>query len=197
MSNSLGSTPFLDEDGLRCFKEVVAESRCYLEYGCGGSTIYCANVARVPTIISVESDEAWIANVREAIGASDVNIVLEHCDIGAVREWGKPKTPEKINDYWMYMSKPWHAARTLDCTVDTILVDGRFRVASFLFSLLSAPVGATILFDDYFDRPKYFIAESFCAIRERRGRMGVFSVTKDFAVPELCEKIAQYSIVPS
>jgi len=76
-----------------------------------------------------------------------------------------------------------------------VSVDGRFRVASFLFSLLSARTGTTILFDDYMDRPNYFVVEEFCKLKEARGRMGVFTTSNQYSVTALCEKVAQYSIL--
>jgi hypothetical protein len=63
-----------------------------------------------------------------------------------------------------------------------------------LYSLLCARVGATILFDDYFDRPHYFIVEKFCKLNSRSGRMGKFIVVHNFNHEEITAKIAQYSI---
>jgi hypothetical protein len=111
-----------------------------------------------------------------------------------VGAWGKPKNKDKIDNFWMYMVKPWHIAKANDLVPDTILIDGRFRVASFLFSLVSAQSGATILFDDYVNRPYYHVVEQFCELQDKVGRMGAFSVQKNFPVPEICEKIAEHSI---
>jgi hypothetical protein len=188
--------PHMDGEGLACFKEALASSRCYLEYGAGGSTVYAATVAKIPSIISVESDGAWKAKVWESIKDSQSRVHIEHWDIGEVGDWGSPKTSDKIGNYWGYMARPWHIAKTQTLVPDTVLVDGRFRVASFLFSLLKARIGTTILFDDYLDRPGYFPVEEFCPLAAKHGRMGVFSVSRNFAVADICEKIARYSIDP-
>jgi hypothetical protein len=189
--------PHMDADGLRYFQESLKRSRCYLEYGSGGSTAHAAKIAQIPTIISIESDKLWIEKVRKTVGIVSSKLYLEHCDIGEVGDWGNPKTKDKVDDYWKYAAMPWGMARSLNVVPDTVLVDGRFRVSCFLFSLVSARVGTTILFDDYLDRPEYYVVERFCQLHEKSGRMAVFVVAKSFSIPEICEKIAQYSVLPN
>lgn len=194
MTDVIAPSPSMDTEGLRCFQENVKRSRCYLEFGSGGSTVYAATVANVPHVISVESDRAWSSKVRSSINLPSCKLYLEHCDIGEVGDWGIPKNREKIDNYWKYMVTPWQIAKLNSLVPDTILIDGRFRVACFLASLLSARNGTVILFDDYFDRPHYFVVEEFCKLVEKRGRMGVFVATNNYSVPAICEKIAQHSI---
>jgi len=198
VADIVGSVPEMDPEGFQAFRECLANSRCYLEYGCGASTVYAFDVARVGSVISVESDREWAQKVVTSLGtASDSpsRLLIAHCDIGEVGQWGAPVSNERVNDYWQYMCMPWNIASKHGLVPDTILVDGRFRVASFLYSLLAAREGATLLFDDYLTRPQYSAVERYCRLRERRGRMGVFTVAKDYPVVDLCERIAQYSIV--
>lgn len=148
MSALLQLTPHMEPEGLLCFQEFVKGAQCYLEYGSGGSTVHVAKIAQVPAIISVESDKVWIDRVRETIGPTSCKLHLEYCDIGEVGEWGNPKTRDKINDFWRYAAIPWQLANRLNLVPDTVLIDGRFRVASFLMSLVSARVGTRILFDE-------------------------------------------------
>jgi hypothetical protein len=190
-------TPHLDAAGLQCFRESMQQCRCYLEYGSGGSTVYAAMVAEPPTIISVESDKVWIGRVRNAIGHAHSKLHLEYCDIGEVGDWGTPKNDGKIADYWKYAATPWEIAGRLELVPDTILIDGRFRVASFLLSLVSARIGTRILFDDYLDRPHYFVAERFCQVAETRGRMAVFLAARNYSVADICQRIAEFSVLPN
>ena len=60
-----------------------------------------------------------------------------------------------------YPMVPWDLARARGLAPDLVLVDGRFRAACFLASLLFARPGAVILFDDYVDRPFYHTVEAF------------------------------------
>jgi hypothetical protein len=188
--------PHMDQAGLGCLEEYLSRSRCYAEYGCGGSTIHAAKVARVANIIAVESDASWAKRVREQISSlSDVRAVIEHCDLGEVGEWGTPRNRDHIGSFWKYMTVPWQVARALNLVPDTVLIDGRFRVASFLYSLLSARAGSVILFDDYSDRPQYAIVEQFCPLQQMRGRMAVFVADSHFSIPAITATLAQYSIV--
>jgi len=195
MSEVVQPTPHMEVEGLKYFQEAATRSRCYLEYGSGGSTVYAVNVAQIPVVISVESDKVWYEKVKASVTSPICKLYLEYCDIGAVSDGGTPKSKEKVENFWRYMATPWHAAKRYGLVPDTILIDGRFRVASFLFSLVSARSGTVILFDDYSDRPQYSVVEGFCQLAEKHGRMGVFLATKNFSVSEICEKIAEYSIL--
>ena len=194
MTEPIESSPHMDEEGLACFKAALETSRCYLEYGCGGSTVHACVVAKIPVVISVETDKNWLERVRSSVSQSASSLLIEHCDIGRVADWGRPVSLDRIGDFWRYMISPWAIATRYGHAPDTILIDGRFRVAAFLYSLLSAPHGATILFDDYFDRPHYFVVEEFCKPGQRHGRMAVFTVTRDFSMQDIAARIAQYTV---
>lgn len=187
----MSSQPHMDPEGLAYFKEAVSYSSCYLEYGCGGSTIYACNETKIQNVISIDSDAAWIQKVREETNGT-VNLYLDHVDLGEVGAWGTPINIARYGDFWKYSVAPWKKAAELNNVPDTVLIDGRFRVACFLYSLLSARVGTTIIFDDYFDRPHYFVAEKYCAVEPRVGRVGVFKVSKQFKVSDLVADYAKY-----
>lgn len=194
MLTNISPTPSMDELGLAYFKKTVSNSNCYLEYGSGGSTIFAANVAKVPSIISVESDKKWNENVKSSIDNSLSNLHIEHCDIGEVLDWGHPKNKNNVDNFWQYSFQPWDTASKSSLIPDTVLIDGRFRVCSFLTSLLCSRQGTILLFDDYFDRPYYFVIEEICPLQERHGRMGVFISNTNYSYKNLCRMIAKYSV---
>jgi hypothetical protein len=188
-------TPSMDQAGLDCFKRTLQSSQCYLEYGCGGSTVYAANTAKIKNIISIESDIDWVKQISNMLANS--NLLLEHCDIGPVKEWGFPKTKDQVENFWKYAIRPWQVAQQHNLVPDAVLIDGRFRVASFLYSLMCAKQGVTILFDDFYEpRPHYFVVEEFLPVKERQGRMAVFQVQKNYSVEKLTAKIAEYLLDP-
>jgi len=158
--------------------------------------VYAHDVARVPSIISVDSDRHWIGLVQSSLSEGGGQAFLEHCDIGRVGRWGLPTSHAGISRYWRYMATPWDAAKRHGLVPDTILIDGRFRVASFLYSLVSAREGAVILFDDYHNRPHYAAIERFSKPIESHGRMAVFSAAKGFSVDEISRAIAEFSVDP-
>lgn len=183
----------MDEDGLKFFTDAITRSICYLEYGCGGSSVYAANVAKVKTIISVDTSETWIAKVSQSVSNAETKLFMRHCDFGELKKWGTPVNRAKSPHFWRYMVTPWEMAREHNLIPDAILIDGRFRVASFLYSLLSARVGTLIMFDDYLNREQYFVVEKYCKLQEKHGRMGVFYADHNYTVTDIVATIAEYS----
>ena len=129
MSELSQPAPHMDDDGLRYFKEIADKTQCYLEYGSGGSTAYMANIARVRVVISVESDKQWAEKIKTTIQTTGITVFLEHCDIGGTGDWGTPINRDKVTDFWTYIVAPWKIAKSQRVVPDTILIDGRFRVA--------------------------------------------------------------------
>ena len=74
------------------------------------------------------------------------------------------------------MHSPW---RHGPVKPDLVLIDGRFRVACFLHSLLAADAGTPLLFDDYTNRPHYHLVEEFCPIAQSEGRQALFRVPEE------------------
>lgn len=193
MINEISLKPSMDDGGLKFFISAISRSNCFLEYGCGGSTAYAANVAKVKTILSVDTSKAWIDKVSESLSHTESRLVINHCDFGELQKWGTPVNRAESAHFWRYMVTPWEAAKENNLIPDTVLVDGRFRVASFLYSLLSSRVGTLLMFDDYLDREHYFVVEKYCKLREKHGRMGVFYVEHCYSVTDLVSTIAEYS----
>ena len=175
------------------FKDAIARSSCYLEYGCGGSTAYAANLAKVKTIISVDTSQIWIDKVIQSLAHTDSTLLIKHCDLGEIINLGTPINRDKSMHFWRYMVTPWETARAKNLVPDAVLIDGRFRVASFLYSLLSARAGTLLMFDDYLNRKHYFVVEKYCKLQEKHGRMGVFYADHNYAVTDIVATIAEYS----
>jgi len=188
------NTPHMEASGLDCFTESLKYANCYLEYGSGASTLYAANVANIKSIISIDTDKNWVNKVNSLITTVGKNFFLEYCDLGDVGDWGVPLNEAKYKDFWKYMVTPWILVEKNNLSPDLILIDGRFRVASFLYSLLCAQEGTKILFDDYFDRPHYFEVEKFCRPLERRGRMAVFETHCSYKPADLVSSCVKFSI---
>jgi hypothetical protein len=193
MTQATTIKPSMDEGGFKFFDRTMNNTSCLLEYGSGGSTSYAANIKKIKKIISIDTSEEWIHKVCNSISDGNTEIFIDHCDLGPVGDWGVPIDRERSADFWRYMVRPWQIAKENNLVPDAILIDGRFRVASFLYSLISARVGTVIMFDDYLDREHYFIVEKYCKLHERHGRMGVFYVNNNYSLTEIVESIAEYS----
>ncbi|MAO75600.1 MAG: hypothetical protein CL699_04770, partial [Chloroflexi bacterium] len=91
----------------------------------------------------------------------------------------------------IYTSSIWNRAEK----PDVVLIDGRFRVACFLKSLLHAPPNTVILFDDYINRPHYHVVEEFLTPDQTCGRQASFIVPQNINKEKIEEMYNQFLIV--
>lgn len=154
------------------FKKTLAAADVYAEYGCGASTIWVANHTE-SRIFSVDSSEAWLHKVQQ--GCKNVDAVTLHfADVGEIGDWGTPVSYEKRDNFNDYTDWIWKQ----HLSPDVVLIDGRFRVCSFLTCLLFAREGTRILFDDYTNRARYHFVELFLKPAQTCGRQALFVVPR-------------------
>lgn len=171
------------------FVEAMSACTVYAEYGCGASTVWCANNTTVP-IIAVDSSAEWIARVRDRSERRDgLNTV--HVDLGELGDWGRPVGYDRRSAFSDYIGAPW----TYEINPDLILVDGRFRVACFLQSLVNAAEGSTILFDDYTERRQYHVVEEFAERVAACGTMAKFVVPAKLDRDAIAQEIKAFTYV--
>ena len=154
-------------------RQAYAESKGVLEYGSGGSTVLAARMGT--PIISVESSRDWATSLRvelEKIEGRHPTTHVNHVDIGPTKKWGYPVNNQKFGDYWKYPLQAW--LYNGDFEPDTVLIDGRMRMACFVATLAMTKRDVRILFDDYGDRKTYHGVERFLKPSEMVGRMAIF-----------------------
>ena len=79
---------------------------------------------------------------------------------------------------------PYHHIDTIDFLAaikqkykpDFVLIDGRFRVASFLTSIKFCDDGCKIIFDDYANRPHYHVVEEIIKPIKIFGNQALFEI---------------------
>lgn len=154
-----------------------------LEYGSGGSTVL-AGERPEGVIFSVESDAAWLADLRAWLVAHlpRSRVVLHHADIGPTRAWGFPKGRKAIDLWPAYAFSVWE--RPDFQAPDLVLVDGRFRLACMLTTLFSITRPTVLLVDDYADRPAYHRFETLAGRPRMIGRMAFFNLTPAPDLPQ-------------
>ncbi len=155
------------------FKRYLKKCDIYFEYGVGDSTTWVLENTS-SRIISVDTDKKWINKVD--ISNRKKRIDIHWINLGEIENWGRPKTYEYRKQFIDYISCVW----TFKLKADVTLIDGRFRVASFLFSLINAKEGSMIIFDDYVNRPHYHVVEEVLEAHTYCGRQAVFIVPKVF-----------------
>ncbi|MFT4797312.1 MAG: hypothetical protein ACJAYE_002068 [Candidatus Azotimanducaceae bacterium] len=154
------------------FKSLLASTQVYGEYGCGASTRWVLANTHVD-VLAVDTSQDWIDEVQK-----DCDVVtlkradIHHVDLGELDNWGLPTSYAKRDHFSDYTNWLWEQ----EIKPDTVLIDGRFRVCSFLTTLKYASEGTKLIFDDYTNRPCYHIVEEFLEPVDVCGRQGLFVV---------------------
>jgi hypothetical protein len=180
--------PWFQREGTQLFEQRLQASQLYIEYGSGGSTVLAAHLGK--TFVSVESDLGFSKTVAKRIGESNGKANIVAVNIGTTGAWGAPlftkPSSERIAMWKQYITAPWSRLQP-GTAPDLILIDGRFRVACALYSLmqLRGRKDTTILFDDYGDRPNYNIVERFADLERMVGRMAIFHPREDVSMDDL------------
>lgn len=184
-----------------CLSNYLGKSNYYLEFGSGYSTILASKLPGI-SIISLESDQEYLNFLQQELvhkGISLSNIEFLHLDIGPTKEWGYPSSPSSTTVFPNYTLDAMSKLKLVDFTPDLILIDGRFRVASFLWCLLMFPK-AIILFDDYLERDHYHAVEEVLRPKKKVGRIAIFKVPNRISrkkTLKALELVLQYSYEPS
>jgi hypothetical protein len=190
------SVPILmTEPELTLFTGVVRCSSNYLEFGSGGSTYYAScSVGR--SVVSVDSLQEWIDNVRKRCASSEVKIKpnLIFVDIGITKELGYPNGIEHRSKWPDYHTIVWNSVDAGD--FDAYLIDGRFRVACFLQTLLRCDSCALVMIHDFLDRPYYHVVHEFAREIAKVERLSVFQRKRDFSVQRAISCLEKYQFDP-
>ena len=161
-------------------EELLISCESYLEYGCGGSTVLAAKL-KVKNLIYCDTSRVWLDSVEKIINIyTNTNSYPVFINLGEVVAWGRPKDQSKTVIWKNYCYQPWIVAKSNNINPQLILIDGRFRVACFLASLLFGNSGAIILFDDYCNRENYHIVERIIKPNKTFDRMAEFIIPSQF-----------------
>lgn len=153
-----------------CFARYLSRAQDYLEFGCGGSTVYAAELD-VPRLASVDSSSEWVLatsqvpDVARRIEAGDYR--MNTVDIGPVGDWGWPTDPARALNWPAYSTQVWHQ---LTSRPDFILVDGRFRLSCALQSVARVTEDTLICVHD-FERPEYAPILKYTTVVEQVERL--------------------------
>ena len=171
------------------FIEYLEKSKVYGEYGCGLSTVYAVNFANKSTI-SIDTDTIWVEKTIKAVNSNPI-LDISTANLGKVAIWGRPESYELRDNIKQYLNYIW----SKNTKPDFVLVDGRFRVASFLTTLKNANKGTVVCFDDYVTRSFYHIVEEFEIPIKCKGRQAIFIVNKNYDVTKLDYFIEKFEFV--
>ena len=166
-------SPLLDDESVAWLAKRLRSAKLFLEFGSGGSTVL-ANRLGVPSV-TVESDRFYAAVVRKLLPSPRRAKILTP-RMGVTREWGMPIFG-KARKGPRYVRAPFDQLK--GDFPDLVFVDGRYRVACVLETARQAAEArrkATVLLDDYDQRPSYHVLEKHLGKPERVGRAASFLI---------------------
>ena len=152
---------------------LIFHSKRYAEWGAGESTAFALRETTC-RVRAVDTSSEWLERTLEP-WESNPRIQQQHVDLGRLLNWGRPASYRFRDRIDEYLSGPFDGG----FNPDLVLVDGRFRVACFLFALLRAEPGSFIVFDDYRNREHYHIVEEVLQPIAISGRQAVFVRPED------------------
>jgi hypothetical protein len=155
-----------------------------LEYGSGGSSVLALRANSSNQLYSCETDSLWLARLSSFLTENGLSERFHplHCDVGPTKQWGYPDfnqadfSHDRGTQFLLAAWKPWNMLRTLKINPDFVLIDGRWRVPSFLAAVVNCQAPVKILFDDYLERKHYHVVESIQAPTQMIGRAALFEV---------------------
>lgn len=165
---------------IHLFARYILKARFYLEYGCGGSTFLALYISQAQ-ILSVESDPKFIALlssyplIQQDLKAPKPRLRFYPINLGEIGKWGFPLNENLKETFPLYSQGIFKELPQKQISqIDTIFIDGRFRVACVLNVLLHCSESATILIHDFFNREHYHIVLEFLICIEKVDTLGVF-----------------------
>lgn len=164
-----GDEPWMDPAGAARFKYELSRATGYVEYGSGATTVI-ADRAGIPAV-SVESDPYYSRAVATRLTGSIDQVVV---NLGITGPWGTPLR-STAHKGLRYVEAPFGRG----FFPDFILVDGRYRAACALNAANEATAhnrSATMMFDDYANRPWYHFIEEHMGAPELVGRAAIFKL---------------------
>jgi hypothetical protein len=191
-------SPHLSSPERECFYAELESCETYLEYGSGGSTLLALTM--VPVVISVENDRAFYrAVVNKGRLLAKGQYLPVFVNIGRTSLWGEPVLQRQTAlRKWLwrrYAIAPWRVINRKRLCPDLIFIDGRFRVACALESLLRLPPESAcrIFFDDFeqYNGAYYHILE-FVEDVGRCGRAIIFRRAANFDQVRCKQVLSEY-----
>lgn len=189
----------MTENEKKLFDKTIQNSSYYLEFGMGGSTFRTLQKSKA-IVYSIDSSLEWISLMREYFFINKLEnkrLKLFHVDIGPTEEWGYPAGNNFNNLFPNYSAEIFNLIPKK--IIDTILIDGRFRVACTLKSILECHENNNIkiLIHDFWNRPHYHIVLKFLEEINSVDKLGVFKIKENFDLEDLKTEYDNFKFDPA
>ena len=177
------------------FVKIVNSGKKYLEFGSGGSTFLALLKTNIESVMSIESDNNWLDYLKKwdfiTKNLNDNRLEFKHIDIGKTGVVGRPMDDTK-KELWANYSKQIFEERK---DFDVVFIDGRFRVACALQTILNCKKDVKILMHDYSIRPYYHCILEFLDIIDIIDTMCLFKIKDDIDMNAVQKMWEEYKYI--
>jgi hypothetical protein len=189
--------PRMKEEEIGVLSKYLKSSKHYLEFGLGGSTILALKHSKA-RVYAVDSDSVWVKRIMQfwlVRFYSLYRLKIYHVNIGQTKEWGFPLSEEKSATFPDYSSGVFKKLKSRK--IDLVLIDGRFRVACALQTILNCSKNQefTILIHDFYTRPQYHTLLKYITEIEKTADLGVFVIKRDINLQQVFLDYEHYKYI--
>ena len=179
------------------FDKFIEDAKCYLEFGAGGSTIRVLQRSKAK-IHSVESSLEWIKEMSRYVTIKywrNKRVFFHPVAIGKTGMWGFPASDAAKESFPKYSSAIFDELYPVQ--PDVVLIDGRFRVACALQTILRLHSNekTILLVHDFWNREEYHMILDFLTEIESADTLGVFRIKRDIDVNEVSKAYDHYKFI--
>jgi len=173
----------LTENERLFFLLILATSKKYLEFGMGGSTLLAFKTLSIEKIVSVEHNFDWFKKMSEFNGIKNEErkrIFLEYIDLGKLIK--NLPLKENIKKFSNYSSLVF---QKFENDYDFVFIDGIFRVACVLQTILNCKNDIKIMIHDINYEIKYHIIYKYLEVIYSIDTMVLFCIKKYIDIEEV------------
>lgn len=194
-------SPTLPAEELAFIREKLKGRRFMVGYGLNEGALRALD-AGVKEVWIVDSRKALLSRARAVVRCLALalpqkpTLELLYGDIGDTSFWGHPENKEKTDQWPRYSTLVWSKLGARSAEVDAVCIQGRFRIASTLISLICAGENS-VIFISNFSRDAYKAILEYCVVQERVGGTVTLIKRPETTVSQLIDGFAQYMLDPS
>lgn len=178
------------------FDEVIKKSKEYLEFWSGGSTIRVLQKSKAK-IYSVESSIDWLQLMRKYFIIryfEGKRLSFFRINIGETKDWGFPVNNDSRE---LFPNYSWNIFTMIDFQfLDTILIDGRFRVACTINIIIHMYAfdnsNKIIIIHDFWNREYYHTVLNYLDVIGKTDTLGIFTIKKNLDIAKLKNDYASF-----
>lgn len=183
----------MSDNEIALFNKAIKNARVYLEFGMGGSTFHVLKNSNA-VVYSIDSCQNWINGMKNYSYIRRMEkkrLKLFHVNIGKTRKWG---FPEDNNHQYLFPGYSNSVFKKTGIDADTVLIDGRFRVACTLRTILeySDNVNLRLIFHDFWNRPDYHIVLKYLTETESADTMCVLRMKSNVDLDAVAADYEKY-----